>query len=276
MRSTATIPQVLICDCCNLPFNWTYDSMNNTDLPDHLRLNVIVNTVVGNNPIDHATDLATWIKAGLKQIDLIIDEANELKAGIDDFTNGGDLKKAASLVEIRDGVADVIVTLDGLVHRLALPFPVDLTAGEPAPSSMLEVEFLMDRLEKIRDAIEHIDGVNVLPDKLDALVAEAYAATYRIAEAYKIDVAVDQVAVYESNMSKFDLDKQTALAGVEKYSRMGVSVAIHEIPTEEDGETFTYYVLKSDQDQVVDGKSYPSGKFLKGLNYKDPVFAPLD
>ena len=276
MRLTVITPQALTCDYCNLPFYWTHDSMNNTDLPDHLRLNAIVNTVVGNNPIDHSADLATWIKVGLKQIDLIIDEADELKAGVNVFTTGSDTDRLKAFTEIRDGVADVIVTLDGLVHRLALPFPIDLTAGDPAPSSVLEVEFLMDRLEKIRDAIENIDGVNVLPDMLDALVAEAYAATYRIAEAYKIDVAVDQVAVYESNMSKFDLDKQTALAGVEKYARLGVVVDIHEIPTEENGETFTYYVLKSSYDQTgIDGKSYPGGKFLKSVHYREPVFQAL-
>lgn len=249
--------------------------MNNSDHPDHLNLNVTVNTVVGNNPIDRTEDLASWIKVGLKQIDLIIDEANELKVGVHDYTTGSDTKRIAAFVEIRDGVADVIVTLDGLVHRLGLVFP-ELGTAPHRPGSALEVEFLLETLNKIRDLIGMIDDVNVTGRELDALVYDAYNSVYHIADAYKIDVTVDQVAVYESNMSKFDLDKQTAMAGVEKYARMGVVVEIHEIPAEEDGETFTYYVLKSAHDQVVDGKNFPSGKFLKGLGYKDPVFVPMD
>ncbi len=247
-----------------------------TQNPTHLQLNQMVNNLVGNKPIRLTIEREAWFKAGYRQLDLILDEAKELRDGV----NADDLQ------EIRDGVGDVIVTLDGLIHRLGLPEPdFELLThrhlarlDRSAPSL---VEEIFEHLELMVNTMREVESEEdlkktVLKVALFGAAISIYDCCYAIARLYGFDLHADQVAIYESNMSKFDTDKAVALTGIEKYARLGVVVSIHPNVVEVDGEQVTYYVLKSDHDQIgSDNKSYPAGKFLKSVNFKDPVFAPL-
>lgn len=243
--------------------------------PTHLQLNQMVNNLVGNKPIRLTTEREAWFQAGYRQIDLIHDETKELRAGIDDD----------DLQEIRDGVGDVIVTLDGLIHRLGLPEP-DFEhlrhrhLARLTRSAHSLVEEIFENLNVMVCNMREVENEEdlkktILKVVLFGAAVNVYDCCYALARLYGFDLHTDQVAIYESNMSKFDTDKALALSGIEKYARLGVMVSIHPNVAVVDGEQVTYYVLKSDQDQTgSDGKSYPAGKFLKSVNFKDPVFTP--
>ena len=241
--------------------------------PDHLALNKHVNTVVGNHPIDPTTQRAEWCAAGKRQIDLILDEAKELRDGIE-LSKQGEQHHAKARQEIRDGVADVIVTLDGLVHRLSLNLP-DLTIvienHDRAPVDKYEYEWLLNHLQVLEQMLAELCADSEKTIDFDALYShlfDAYEATYDLARAWDININADQVAVYESNMSKFDLDKATAMTGVLKYAELGVKTDL--FPNDIDGQT--YYVIKCVEDCVDSkGKTHRAGKFLKSVNFREPV-----
>lgn len=240
--------------------------------PDHLALNRHVNNVVANYPIDLSLARAQWCQIGKRQIDLILDEAKELRDGIELSKQGAE-RQSDAYREIRDGIADVIVTLDGLVHRLGLnepDFETLLAPGRP-PVDKHEHEWLISHLQILEQTFTQLCENAEQAVDLQAIherVADCYETVYDLARAWNVNIDADQLAVYESNMSKFDLDKATAMEGVLKYSALGVKTEI--FPTELDG--VAYYVIKCVEDCVDhQGKVHRAGKFLKSVNFREPV-----
>ena len=72
--------------------------------------------------------------------------------------------------------------------------------------------------------------------------------------------------VTNSNFSKFCMSTTTADISVLDYRGKGVQS--HWV--KRNYEDKTWYVIQSSEDQTVNGKFYPKGKILKGLNYFEP------
>lgn len=236
----------------------------------HYPLNVRVNQVASNNP--QFTDAAR-ARVMAHQSELIRREFNELLAGFDQ----------SDLREIRDGLADVIVTVDGLYHRLGLQAPT-VTLNVPAPDGS-DVAGYVGAIDALLTVIEGVAAraveqaaqeptqaialdLGAVRLALDGILASVYA----ISDILGISVMDDQMAVYTSNMSKFDTDKDTARRTVQKYADLGVVAAIYPATIDDT----TYYVVKcSAPTPEADAQRISVGKFLKSVNFAEPVFAPL-
>lgn len=226
---------------------------------NHFQLNARINTIASNLPIDNSIpDLVQDILRA--QVKLIRDEFNELKDAV-----ASDNRK-----EIRDGIADVVVTVDGLLFRLGLdmyepklqPLSADVRNGG-------HLQFLM-RLDHLIKGLEYYrDGspTAVDPNHIQTLSQALINNVRQFAELNSVDLDDDQIKVYESNLSKFDTDMNEVGKTIRKYLDLGVETEIAEANV--DG--VTYYVVKSAYDQQGgDNKSYPKGKFLKSVNYVEP------
>ncbi len=226
---------------------------------NHFQLNARINTIASNLPIDNSIpDLVLDILRA--QVKLIRDEFNELKDGV-----AADVRK-----EVRDGIADVIVTVDGLLFRLGLEMhepklqPLSADARNGGHLQFLRrLDTLISALEYYRDGSHTAVDVNHIQTLCQALINN----TRQFAELNYVDLDADQVEVYESNLSKFDTDMDEVGKTIRKYLDLGVETEIAEATI--DG--VTYYVVKSAYDQQGgDNKSYPKGKFLKSVNFREP------
>lgn len=232
----------------------------------HYQLNCLVNTIVGNLPVAEQ-DIESLLQVVRRQRDLIADEFDELRTGVEE----------RNISEVRDGIADVIVTVDGMFFRAGLEYPRiqlwDVHGDEGNIDAYLKS--IQTDLELILEMIEEAPEADVLGPyrhRLEVYCCSILYACYCISSAYGIDLQADQVAVFVSNMSKFDTDLDTARKGVEKYANIGVQTDI--FPSAVDGQVF--YVLKCVHDTVgADGKKYSLGKFLKSVLFKEPVLPEL-
>ena len=79
------------------------------------------------------------------------------------------------------------------------------------------------------------------------------------------DANGDMAKVYESNMSKFCSNPEELSGTVIHYNALGVQAYI--------GGEFPFKYVKSLKQQTgLDGKNYPQDKFLKNINWKEPIF----
>lgn len=250
----------------------------------HLHLNGHINFIVGNEPVDAAgfKDFSKFLNkvkevAG-KQHKLINDEYVELR----------DRGMAAENVkEVRDGLGDIIVTLDGLLYRLDIPYtnifapallPLDfevLNKQRRATISNLSnrLHFLEMALRTLNERLQdsnygdHQGYLRTVANTAEVIYAQVYALAYDLG----VDIAADQRSIYASNLTKFDTDEAVAQQGLAKYEAMGVAAAL--FPKEVDG--VVYYVIKSTEDREVDGRPFPAGKFLKSVLFQEPVLDDL-
>ncbi|QVD49271.1 hypothetical protein LUCX_201 [Xanthomonas phage vB_XciM_LucasX] len=235
----------------------------------HFHLNAAVNFLVGNLPLDD-TD-PNYLKVALKQLNLIADEFEELEEGV----------RTLNIKEVRDGLGDVVVTVDGLYYRLGIRplMPLQGNFDDGAELSY-PLNNIRTALKELRELFEPDNNMpycwditsqewrDEVTDKIHVMMT----ACYLLAARCQIDLQQDQEAIYASNMSKFDTDKDVAYKGVLKYLALGVRTALFPNSIEDT----TYLVIKSIEDQVgSDGKKYPAGKFLKSVLFQEPEFAPL-
>lgn len=75
----------------------------------------------------------------------------------------------------------------------------------------------------------------------------------------------DMIAVYLSNMSKFCKTEEEIVATEAKYAAIGLS-------TYREGEFPRMYLKAAHDYEDAAGNKYKKGKFLKGINFKEPVF----
>lgn len=240
-------------------------------LTGHYALNVLINTIVGNHTLRTRND-STALQVASAQCKLIQDELDELKEGI----------ATKNIMEVRDGLGDVLVTVDGLIHRLGLKhweIPNDLTGVTAAvlvntPEDLLGL--LTDHLHSMLQISATADTeycLNELHHQGFALRChEMVMACYKLADIFGIDILADQKAIFDSNLSKFDTDLKVAAQGVTKYADLGIAAGIY--PNEVGG--ITYYVLKCMQTATTTtGKLQRLGKFMKSIHFKEPVLTPL-
>ena len=88
--------------------------------------------------------------------------------------------------------------------------------------------------------------------------------------AYRMGISVqdDFDALMKSMVSKFDATEEDALKSQANYAAKGIKTEI--VTSELAGQL--RYVQLSAEDQVVGGKSYPKGKFLKSYLFEEPVY----
>lgn len=241
--------------------------------PQHFKLNSTINAIAGNVPLSNIADMQAACSVILAQIPLIISEYTEFTKAIE--------KK--DLTEIRDGLADIIVTCDGLLSRLGITmydfgkYKEHMTPKTPsynmAALRLWSGELKQD-VNRLKLALHRSEMGNISEVTRKHVILSAIGAINSVTGFSRIagiDVLIDQFSVFQSNLSKFDTDASVAQATFAKYQDAGVQVVIE--PCEHEG--VTYHVVKSKEDQVVNGKDYPKGKFLKSVNFKEPVWLPM-
>lgn len=254
----------------------------------HFALNARFNSVGGNPAPAAGFTLHDVVLRAQRQIDLVRSEYNEL-------TDEGVTPQNTTL--IRDGVADVIVTIDGLYHRLGLAYPHhihDPVHFELIPETNISAE-VEGALTSAYIALNVIDSLVVelarysgAQDRGEALQLPASVlmqqinvwancillSMHAIGYALHFDLIEDQRTVYASNMSKFTQDPAVAEQGVAKYAALEVPAGV--FPIEVDGEQF--YVVKCIAEGPIKGLcggDYSPGKILKGVNFHKPQWTAL-
>lgn len=244
------------------------------DCENHFALNKHVNTVVGNLPVIGGSEELEILK---QQFDIVDEEVSETLSAADE-------DESENLKDLRDGLGDVLVTYDGMLVRLGLK-PVDFvcdtdvrvtgTALERRTDQTLQsrIHFSIGRTHAlVREVVINAQRNGTYNrEHLRFLIASILAATEEaiaLAGAITMD---DQFQIFLSNMSKFDTDRATAEQGVAKYTKMGVKTRIEE--TEVAGTR--YFVIKVAEFAEIGNKKFVPGKFLKGVNFFEPVFGPL-
>lgn len=232
----------------------------------HYDLNVAINMIAGNLPA-----IGTWqllLNASRRQLNIIRQEQDETR---DDGIAANNHR------EIRDGIGDMIVTYDGLIHYLSsyVNHPGEVVHLAQVPTTvavtqaMGDLDQLFDALSMTLDA-EFCDNLanheNDAKQLLQTLLNRVYANIAVLATYYAVPVAEDQIAIYESNLSKFDTTMAEAEASAQRYTDLGIEVVI--VPTHYQG--VDYFIVKSAHDQTVDGKKYAGGKFLKANKFFEP------
>ncbi len=219
---------------------------------------VRINEIAGNGRVPE-DDLSMRHTVFTRQLGLIQEEVKELAEGY----------LAENEHEVRDGVADVLVTTHGLIHRMGW--------YEDLYFKLITVQLDEDiRLDwppgwALTDYLQAIPAVGPGAAHAGTALAAGLVRTAMIfTKMYGADVEADMKAVYESLLSKFDADPETAELTRQKYERLGVVTEIRKTTVE----GTDYYVTVSSRDQVGnDSVVYPAGKFLKSVHFRQPVFA---
>ena len=104
-----------------------------------------------------------------------------------------------------------------------------------------------------------IAGAMFLSDK-------AIALCYIITTIANVNLDIVLTSIYESNMTKFCKDESELSASIQAYTDAGIKVV------EDTGTDFPFKVIRSAEEQTVNGKLYSAGKFLKSVTFKEPTF----
>lgn len=256
-----------------------YHSNFNRDLGMLISINAKLNEVAGNPAYSHTlTD--DEVDARIRhQCGLIAEEVEETLHGLAEQNK----------ILVRDGLADVLVTITGLLHRA---FPTDqhlwdfdkmMIPGQVYyPSETLEMA--VNALSNIGGAFRAVSTGDLGIDKGQMLQACFQLVTFvkLFSSICNIPLRQDHESVSVSNMSKFDTDMEAAQLTVAKYTALGIDVEIRETVYDD----VAYFVVVSAKDQEAemfdsDGESngirqFPKGKFLKSVNYKEPEFIEAD
>lgn len=132
-----------------------------------------------------------------------------------------------------------------------------------------QLRIIESEFNEMRDGIKARD-IGEMRDGIQDLLFTVYGLAWRAG----IDADVDFAEVVRSNLTKFDDNEEDALRTQQKYEAIGVHTRCLKVSAE-NGRVF--YVTKSAVDQQgLDGKSYPAGKYLKSVRFEDPQYVPLD
>lgn len=254
-----------------------------------------MNTLVGNLPTSSYDDIRS-------QMDIIAEEVYELRDAIED----------EDLTEVRDGVADVKVTVFGLMHRMKVPYFdavvratlqcefADLHVNDETTFKFLEAASeedpvpeshvlwtraaaicysLKEDFDAMKAIVADIDNMPMYRRFLIQRSARIILLAEMIAAALDFDSDADDLLVHESNMSKFDTNREDLEKTIQKYRDLGITTYIVEGKVDDQSR----YVVKvaearDSKGQLVDfqtdknGRKQRVGKFLKSHLWKEPVF----
>lgn len=189
----------------------------------------------------------------------IIDEIDELKEAIDD----GNIK------EIRDAISDILVFSLGLLHHSGENLYFGKKLQEWINSDYtknINIELLDDIIHKLEfDATLVIESSKKNSKSIVNLtIPNICYYCYLISDIYGFDIDEDMEAVITSNMTKFCKDQETLDLTMKKYVNLGIQVYSK-------GD-FPKALVFSSLDQLdKNGKQYRADKFLKSVDFKEPV-----
>ncbi len=201
------------------------------------------------------------------QVQLVISEFEELR---DDGFGEQNFK------EVRDGVADIIVTVLGIPHLAGFDGePIVALADERASSAPRipreewlqtapALELIEQALGFLNAAVSHQD-IKALQDGVLFVLTTNLVLPFTL----RFDYFNDMVAVTSSNLSKVSLTLEDAeLTQRHYFEQVGIVTRVEDCPT------FEGHIVKVSGTQIgKDGKKYPDNKFLKcRVGFKEPVF----
>lgn len=138
-----------------------------------------------------------------------------------------------------------------------------ITTAE-AQKKVIECEW-----EEFLESIANKDMTQLRDDVGDMLFT-----VYGMAARMGFPADLDFKAICESQYSKFDKTASDQALTAAKYDSIGVAT-YYEVKTRNDGTRV--WVTYSSKDQTgSDKKFYPAGKWLKSVNFKEPVFTPWE
>lgn len=221
-----------------------------------------------------------------RQLKLVRDEIGE---GLDNLPAIATDREA-----LRDDVQDVLFTAYGLAHRLGMDYEqhVQLALGSVVSNftntvitnSATANDFSPGGiLEQMVNAHHRLSTTHTLycsgNADLSALGAELKSLlvwTYMLAIRMGYPADEDFTEVVRSNMTKFDTNVDEAMLTSDKYKALGVDTYIVPAVYNLGDVSFNVIVTKSSKDQVGnDGKEYPEDKWLKSINFQEPMYKPL-
>lgn len=204
-----------------------------------------------------------------KQFDYYLSEYDELKSHL----GSGFVSD-----EIRDDIGDMLTTILGTAWRAGFELPAhnwirdhdalaespDNFNGEKSKAAQDRIAYLTYELKKV--FIEkHSHDVQQLREQLFELTDEIYRWALHIG----IPVHSDLALVTASNLSKVCNGKACLERTYEKYNAIGVELRHEEV------EPDVYVVFSAKQQTGTDGKVYDDNKFLKSVDFYEPVFPSL-
>lgn len=255
----------------------------------HRGLNAKFNTVGGNpRPAPGGLSMTEVVTRLRRQVGLVASEHREL-------TEEGLAAQDTTLV--RDGVADVLVTIDGLYHRVGLEYPAQLHSADSFPEvredqiisvvngAITGSTIALNMLDELGQQLEiyrigDAEGqdmpfpAGIALQQVNLWSNVILVAMHSIGHALRFDLIEDQNTVFASNMSKFTQDLEVANQGVAKYAALNVPAEVFEVHA--DGEI--YYVVKCTADGPMvglDGGDYSPGKILKGVGFHKPKWTEI-
>lgn len=243
---------------------------------EHYKGNCYMNQIAGNDPLPPLCSRAEYQPTVLKCIALVAEEVQETCRAFE----------SNDYNELRDGIADIIVTLDGLVYQCLsggdenyIPYDLDwLKRGELllALSEQQRVQQLLSacqrNVESMQLTLAEVSYFSAVQERLRQFSSNIYGLIREVADLCQIPYEEDQKVVLASNLSKFDRTVEDAIRGTVAYAAKGVKTTINQ-QTLEDGDYYVIKVMEDCTDRA--GKFYPKGKFLKSLSFQAPQFEPI-
>lgn len=190
-----------------------------------------------------------------------------------------------------DAIGDSITVIDGLAHK----------CGLNGYSSHCDVLGLMAQPQPYAQQVIGLEEFYEIPryvseNEVGLLTFELWRWHRSFIEAYSIRKGFDPLKVYEevhnSNMSKFCETPEEVVKSLEKYLHDYGLTAITQTLAYKEGVVNILgvnpnvdlkvefvngkYVIKTNREVYMGDKRVPPGKFLKGINFKEPDFSDLE
>lgn len=254
--------------------------MQDSSIATTLKMVADLNRCFGNKPYPEirGEELPCFHTYLNGQVSLIIEEMyDELHLA----------ESQGDIAGILDAIGDSITVIDGLAHKAGF-IKSDLGRYDIATHCMvlgaLNGSVSLYNIKNF-GRIPHFVSTN----EVSAIAFELWASHRAFIEAYSIQKGFDPLKVYkevhESNMSKFCNTVEEAHESLMKYfNQYGlVSTATDSFArgvtsfTEDDDlrveEVNGVYVIKTNREIKMGEKVVKAGKFLKGINFKEPDFS---
>lgn len=185
--------------------------------------------------------------------------------------------------ELRDGLSDCLTTSIGSIWRAGVDTQYYFTQSineirggfaqvVSTERNLLTVEFegYRDEIDTlVKDIATSLKTKNYTNEQFCQDLDKLINALIHISVFIGVDPVDDLYAVTVSNVSKLCYGQTSLENTYEKYDSIGVKL----FHTEVERDVFAVYSLGDQVDH--NGKKYEANKFLKSVEFMDPVFAPM-
>lgn len=257
--------------------------MQNSSIATTLKMVAELNRCFGNKPFyeieGDKPSFHTYLNG---QVSLIIEEM------YDELHLAESHEDVAGML---DAIGDSITVIDGLAHKAGF-IKSDLGRHDIATHCMV--------LGALNGSVNLYDIKNfsliphfVSTNEVSAIAFELWASHRAFIEAYSIQKGFDPLKVYkevhESNMSKFCTYTSEVEESLHKYTSLYSMTSVIFTQDYQDGvvdithvdpkfdlrveEVNGVYVIKTNREVKMGEKAVKAGKFLKGINFKEPDFS---